>query len=150
MQVIDLKKKTLGNLNPSSLRPAICQQDCSNSPGSFRCICREGFTQDPEVKSFDFYVLAHKSSSLDLKDPTSCFASSCPTLATPEGSTVSCSRQSQVFSFSKPTLIIHCNDSTIDRVGLPAAVPFRLGSEWEGSMELLVIRTVGGGKGQVA
>ena len=32
-----------------SLRPAICQQDCSNSPGSFKCICREGFTQDPEV-----------------------------------------------------------------------------------------------------
>ena len=31
-----------------------------------------------------------------LQDPTSCLASSCPTLATPEGSAVSCSRQSQV------------------------------------------------------
>merc|ERR1719429_381210 len=65
-----------------SLRPAICQQDCSNSPGSFKCICREGFTQDPE-------------------DPTSCLASSCPTLATPEGSAVTCSKQSEIGSMCR-------------------------------------------------
>jgi len=67
------------DIDECSLRPAICQQDCSNSPGSFRCMCREGFTQDPE-------------------DPTSCLASSCPTLDAPEGSAVSCSRQSQIGS----------------------------------------------------
>ena len=57
------------------------------------CVVKDSHRTQRSHQAYFYHCLVN----IHLQDPTSCQASSCPTLDAPEGSAVSCSRQSQVF-----------------------------------------------------